>query len=80
MENHNPLLWTMALTAMATTNVMAQTDVTSKITNPTLQGSTSSVDGWNVSGFNANNGAVIESYCGSAGKDHVLTQKITLPA
>ena len=82
MENNNPLLWTMALTALASTNAMAQVDVTSKITNPTLNGSgANSAAGWTVSGFNNNVDNVIESYCANfANKDFNLTQKVTLSA
>lgn len=79
MENHNPLLWTMALTAMATTNVMAQTDVTSKIANPEFS---DGVANWTSAGFDVEHG-VVEHYAGwnSLEKtDFQISQKVTLPA
>ena len=79
MENHNPLLWTMALTAMATTNVMAQTDVTSKITNPEFS---DGVANWASAGFTTEHG-VVEHYAGWGSlekTDFQISQKVTLPA
>lgn len=80
MEKNNPLLWTMALTALGTVNAVAQTDVTDKITNADFAGTNTECAGWTLSGFNGNAENCLESYQGAAGNSYNLKQKITLPA
>lgn len=80
MEKNNPLLWTMALTALGTVNAVAQTDVTDKITNADFAGTNTECAGWTLSGFDGNAENCLESYQGAAGNSYNLKQKITLPA
>lgn len=88
MEKNNPLLWTMALGALASSNAMAQVDITSQIANAGFESDLTT--GWKNNGFTHGTsdtfpGKVGKGYCEKQAEKGLLlpnaeiSQEIKLP-